>query len=625
MQPASAQGSNSDTGRALKRYGPIAAIAVVALVVVGVIIFAGGDDAAAPVATDDTAAPETSGESETTDDTEATVADTSPDTADETAAPDTTADDADDADDATPTSDDEAAPESPLPDGVMSYSVAQDLGLDVDFGERCDTETGRVKVQTFYATECYAPYEGDNGGATARGVTDDTITIVWWLSQDQDPILEFITSAISNDDTNADDEATLRGMIEYYETYFETYGRSVELIVVEGSGIVNDEAAARADAVRIDEEFDPFMVWGGPSLTNAFAEELAARDIPCFSCGPGQNSEWYTDNAGLAYGITKGPDQLDLLVGEYIGNRLAGEPAIHAGDESMHETERVFGRIWLESSAASVTANERFEENAAANGFEIAESQSYALDPATLQESAATVIARMKEAGVTSVIFNGDPIAPRDFTNEATAQNYFPEWIVTGSVLVDTAAFSRTYDQEQWANAFGVSNLAARVDRTVDSSYAIYEWFQGEPPPAPDDIGVITPVPGTFYAFIQAAGPDLTDESFNEAAFRLEPSPRALTGSSLSWGTHGIWPDDLEPDYRGVDDVTEIWWDPTATGPDEIDRDGNGLWQYVDGGIRYKPGEIPSGPPKAFVTDGAVTIYSEPPPGESLPAYEPIR
>ena len=157
----------------------------------------------------------------------------------------------------------------------------------------------------------------------------------------------------------------------------------------------------------------------------------------------------------------------------------------------------------------------------------------------------------MKEAGVTSVIFNGDPIAPREFTNEATAQNYFPEWIVTGSVLVDTAAFSRTYDQQQWANAFGVSNLSARVDRSIGSSYAIYEWFQGEPPPAPDNIPVITPVPNTFYAFLQATGPNLTIETFNEGAFSGEPTRRAVTGVSLSWGTQGIWPDEFRTRLPG--------------------------------------------------------------------------
>ena len=624
MQPASAEGSNTDTGRALRRYGPVAAIAVVAALVIGVVVVGGGgnDD----VATSDTTASDTdTGDSPTTDPDAGGPDAGDPDAGDPEPGDAEVTDSAPEADPDAPTDDGtESGDESPLPDGVMSFSVAEELGLDVDFGERCDTDTGRVKVQTFFAPECYAPFEGDNGGATARGVTADTITIVQWVSQDQDPILEFLTSAITNDDTNADDEATLRGMIEYYETYYETYGRNVELIVVEGSGTITDAAAARADAVRIDEELDPFMVWGGPTLTNAFAEELSARGIPCFSCGPGQTNEYYTDRPGLAYTVGKGPDQLDLLVAEYIGKRLAGSPAVNAGDESMQDTERVFGRIWIEASESSVTANERFEEYATDNGFDIVESQSYALDPATLQESAASVIARMKEAGVTSVIFNGDPIAPREFTNEATAQNYFPEWIVTGSVLVDTAAFSRTYDQDQWANAFGLSNLSARVDRSIGSSYAIYEWFQGEPPPAADNIGVITPVPNTFYAFLQATGPNLTIETFNDAAFAGEPTVRAVTAPSLSWGTEGIWPDEFEPDYRGVDDVTEIWWDPAATGPDEIDRDGSGLWRYIDGGVRYKPGEIPEGEPKAFVEEGSITIYTEPPPGESLPDYDPL-
>ena len=58
MQPASAEGSNSDTGRALRRYGPIAAIAVVALVVIGVVIAGGGDDASAPVNSDVTTEPD---------------------------------------------------------------------------------------------------------------------------------------------------------------------------------------------------------------------------------------------------------------------------------------------------------------------------------------------------------------------------------------------------------------------------------------------------------------------------------------------------------------------------------------------------------------------------------------
>ena len=37
-----------------------------------------------------------------------------------------------------------------------------------------------------------------------------------------------------------------------------------------------------------------------------------------------------------------------------------------------------------------------------------------------------------------------------------------------------------------------------------------------------------------------------------------------------------------------------MWWDPAATGPDEIRKDGTGMWTFVDGGQRYLPGEWPT-------------------------------
>ncbi len=617
MQPASADSSGSGPQLTqLKRWGPLGAILVVVVVVVALVLSGGGNDEAE--------GPEASGAG----------ADPEPTSAPTTAQ----AGSNDPSTDATPEPSETSAvtepeprplgtdygPDTGLRPGVMSWDVAQEMGVDIEWGPRCDTERGRLAIPSFFAAACVAPYEGWNGGATDRGVTEDTIRIVWWIPQEVDFIMLYLTSAIVNDDTNAQEIATMEGLIEYYETYYETYGRNVELSVVQGSGTISDEAAARADAVKIAEDIDPFMVWGGPGLTNAFAEELAARGIPCISCGPGQSQDYYVENAGLAYTLGKGPDQLNTLVAEYVGKRLLGDNAIHAGDPEYRNRERIFGRIWIQASAASPVLNEQFEEALAAFGGEIAESQSYVLDPGTLQESASTVIARMKEAGVTSVIFNGDPIAPREFTNEAAAQDYWPEWIVTGSVLVDTAAFSRTYNQEQWANGFGISNLSARVDRQVASSYAIYNWFHGEEPPADDTIGVIDPLPGLFYSVLQAVGPELTVVGFHEALFAGEPTARALTAPSLSYGVQGIWGPEYEPDYRGVDDVAEVWWDPDAVGPDEIDRDGTGLWRFVNGGERYKPGEIPEGPPAAFVLDGTVTIYDAPPPGEDRPAYEPL-
>jgi hypothetical protein len=44
----------------------------------------------------------------------------------------------------------------------------------------------------------------------------------------------------------------------------------------------------------------------------------------------------------------------------------------------------------------------------------------------------------------------------------------------------------------------------------------------------------------------------------------------------------------------------------------------------VNGGQRYKPGEIPEGPPAAFDPEGTVTIYDQRPATEAVPDYEPL-
>ena len=108
--------------------------------------------------------------------------------------------------------------------------------------------------------QCYAPFEGDNGGVTSPGVTADTIKLVWYLAPEQDPIINYITDAIAGDDTNDQRIETMENVVRFYHTYYELYGRRIELIPFQGTGFAIDEVAARADAVRIAEEIEPFAV-----------------------------------------------------------------------------------------------------------------------------------------------------------------------------------------------------------------------------------------------------------------------------------------------------------------------------------------------------------------------------
>ncbi len=181
------EGSGSS---ALRRWGPLVAVVAVAIVVVGLLLTSGNDDDASPTTT--------------------------------------------------------AAVGDDRTDGVVSFSAAEADGTvdDIDWGDRCDTESGVLALPIFPAPECYKPFTGDNGGETATGVTADTIKLVVYLPQENDPILSFIYRQVGNTDTPTQVFESYQGYNELFSRYYETYGRNVELVRYDATGNISDEVAA---------------------------------------------------------------------------------------------------------------------------------------------------------------------------------------------------------------------------------------------------------------------------------------------------------------------------------------------------------------------------------------------
>lgn len=576
MQPSSDQGSDDASSSALRRWGPIAGIAVVIALVIGLVVAGGGDD-------DD--GDTTAGGGDTTE----TTAGGEPVTTEGGAT------------------------------GAVSWTMAEEEGLDVTFPDTCDPETGRVAIPYFFAAECFADVD-DNGGATATGVTGDTITVVYYSTPENDPVMDFITGPIQNDDTQAQVEETVQGFMDLFSAHYQTYGRTVELKIVRGSGISTDEVAARADAQRAIEEHKPFAAFGGPLLTNAWADEMAAAGVVCISCGATGSETYREDRAPHLISIVAAGEQVNLHAANWIESTLAGKPAEHGG-EAVQGTERVFGHVYLRSTEESDRNAAQLEDLLSERGVELAEQLSYELDPGRLPEQATNVISKLKESGVTSVILQADPVAPANFTQEATAQEYFPEWVVAGGTLVDTNAFGRVFDQQQWQHAFGITENAVRLPPEQTPGFQLYEWFTGSPPPADQSAPVLFANPSLLHALIQAAGPELTVESFRDALFGYAPTQRSVTQPSLSWGDHGIWDDLGRPnDWSGIDDMAEWWWDAEASGLDEIQREGTGMIRFVDGGARHYPDEW-DGASTFFDEAGTVTMLDAPPADETPPTY----
>jgi len=496
-----------------------------------------------------------------------------------------------------------------------SQAAAEGKTKSINWGSRCDTSTGKLKFPFYFAGQCYAPFKGINGGATYQGVTAHSVKVVLYLPEAHDPVLGFIEGAIADTDTNQQTIATVQGYAKFLQTYYETYGRTIDLIPFVATGPALDDVSARADAITIAQTIKPFAVVGGPVLTSAFGQEIVANKIFCIDCIPSQPNSYYAQHSPYVIGLGMNADEAQIQLADYIGAQLKDRPAAFAGDPALHQRTRKFGLVYISTGQESEIQTDHFVASLAKFGVKLAARLAYT-SPTTIDS--VSLIAKLKAAGVTSVIFSGDPVAPGPLTRAATSQNYYPEWIISGSVLTDTAIFARTYDQKQWAHAFGISFLGARTDPKVSGSIFLYHWFYGKNPPAATGAATTTPLISLLFVGLQATGPDLTPANFLAALFSGPKPPEALTEPMITYGNHGIWP---QTDYLGIDDATEIWWNPNAYGPDELNHPGKGLYEYVQGGKRYLPGQWPNVAPAVFTTQGAITIYETIPSAEQVPNY----
>lgn len=506
-------------------------------------------------------------------------------------------------------------PATEASDLPISYAEAEEAGTvdDYDWGPECDPETGRVTVPSNYSPPCLVARPGAPGLNTGQGVTEDTVTVVAYEAPDDD----LSASLQANSDPRDVQRETKEKLIRMLEDRYEMWGRRIDIVHMKGTG--SSETAARADAVKVAEEIGAFASLGGPGQQGAYAEELASRGVVCIGCGLSVPDSVFRENAPYMWGNLQTPEQYLVNLGDYLIERLMGRPAAFAGDPAMRTRERVFGHVNFEEDppvfkGVSDEADRRGKER----GYSPAARLTYQLIIPELAEQARVIIGTLKESGVTTVVFLGDPVMPIYLTKAATDQNYYPEWIITGTVLTDSTALGRNYDQTQWAHAFGISSLPLRLPPDQSEARRLHRWYYGEDAAAVKTAQVIFEPIRLLLLGLHMAGPNLTPETFEAGMFAYPPTGGTSTGGHVSFGNHGIH---AETDYQAVDDMVEIWWDAEAEGIDEQGTQGKGMMRFSDNGRRYLPGEMPKDGPHAFVEENAPAMLDEVPPDELPPSY----
>ena len=431
-------------------------------------------------------------------------------------------------------------------------------------------------------------FSGDNGGATARGVTKDEIRVaVYQVKQNEQVQAVLNAGGGANNDQR---QEVLAAYEKWFNENFETYGRKVKLIFQQGTGQGNDAAAQQADAVTTATEVKAFFSIAVSSAGQPYYEELHRRGVGAFTLQQWP-AQFFEAMSPHLFGTLPDRELTFAHTSEYLCKRVLGRAAAHAGDPLYRESPRKFGIIYREAFPDDGPLLQKMLERC---GQKVGKMVAYPADISQAVAIATNTVHQMKAEGITTVTCLCDPIAPVYFTQQASKQGWFPEWIHNGFFLTDHPSFGRLYDQTQWRNSFGVSVLGYPELSAENSGYKICRAGGGSQDAClASAASYMTPVRALFTA-IELAGPALTDRTLAQGIF-AQPALGGGRSPTLSFGRNGPSP------YTGVDDVMEVWWSADRQGPDGKP----GTHFYVGGGKRYLLGAWPTSPPQVFTNDGS--------------------
>ena len=516
-------------------------------------------------------------------------------------------------------------PDADAPEGSQARELAEAIASQVTAPKTANVcgrngilDTG-LKVQSPYAVQCVDTFSGDNGGNVSRGVFRNKIRVAWYYTTD--PQIEATVAAGGGCQPNERRACWIDyvgAFTEWHSKYYQLYGREIELIKVEGSGRENNVEAAIRDA-RTIANLDPpvFAVLGGPGEAGpAFAEELKANGIVCL-CTVSLPEEFYKKNYPYVFPNLMSSTQAYIHRSEYVGKRLARRKAQFAGapaplDPDLREKFREFALVWFDNTRGDYRVGVDFFEK------QLLQYKDHNNNPLKLatkiryeniegcQKDAGVISRQLIDSGATSVIFSGDPICPISLTEATQAQQASFEWIITGSILTDSNNLARLYQRDQWSRAFGVSMLSPDVLNANDYWYKMWKEVRTAEPK--EDAQLFQGNAIILFTAVHLAGPRLTPKTFGEGLAKAIARGGTPTVARRSYGpkkvgSFSFW------DTTSFDDMTEIWWDNTAS-------DANGsarAYRYVDGGKRFTWGNWPTSDVKAFNPNGTVTGYQNPP------------
>ena len=479
----------------------------------------------------------------------------------------------------------------------------------------------------------------DNGGATTRGVTKDAIEIVVLVPNDDQqqegakqpgatPPIDQATGEIGSL------EDGFRDFFAVYEHWTERWGREVELTFVNPTGA--DETAQRADALRI-AEMEPFAVidQGGVNGGGAvFGGVLAGRKIMVIG-GGSTDARGTNDDAIKQAPYRWGGQDTGIFAinaGEFVAKSLSGRKAQWAGNAALtSKTRNVAVLFPIGTGEVDISKFEAAYAKYGGKGSLTTVSYDLGDDPGAVadeaQRQAPQLIAKIKDSGATTVVLFTDIVNTTPAVMKAaTAQDYFPEWVITGLGFQDIDFVARALwpaDQTKQVFGIGTSPPYAADGSAANGLQFLFQSYWGEAQGT--YAAAASGIAFLLFSGIQLAGPKLTPQTFEQGVFSMPAAGGAIDGQisnfMLGYGRSAGVPYD-EYQTIGIDYAMK-WWDPTAVGVSNLvpGPPGEGKFTFVNGAKRYSAGTWPKGTQKFFDRSSSIAQLEAPPPGDAPPNF----
>lgn len=463
-------------------------------------------------------------------------------------------------------------PNDPVPD------AAGNSGLPASgWGETVTACADRdIQVLSVYTPPCFE-FSGDNGGATSFGVTAGTINVSYRFLADGHLLGTLGALAGEVIDEDAEDVwRTTEGLVEYFNANYQLYGRQIALNRFDGTGSLLAELTgggieqATGDALTAYDGRAFADVGNGVSSTQPYAEALASAGIVTFGV-PYMSQEWFTERGPYAWSMFPDCSLVAETAADVAIERLMTEPAALA-EGPLNGQPRTLGVVHPNNLEYTQCAD-RFVTRMEEAGMPVAQRQNYTLDLGATATNAASILARLKDAGITSVGCACDPLMMKALVAAAEQQGYSPEWFIVGVGYIDLDLVGQMISAgagDQWSHSIGGSNFAPQQPFGESEGYFAYKSVRDDEPSVTIDLIYAQLL--RLVIGIQMAGPDLTPQNLEAGLYNFPERS----------GAGGAW--DFTPDnHSGLIDARLVFWDPNSPSPFN-GRPGT----YVDSGSRFR-------------------------------------